>query len=430
MQRKLKGDEMRFKENKLFSAKNTLYFVLAALLLALGVGGWWFFTYVYQDYAAVPELTINGDAHIVLEAGETYAEPGAAATVRGEDITANIEISEVDTTKLGTQEVTYRVTNIKGRNPVTATRTVEIKDTTAPVITVTGGDVTVYLNQTYSEKGATALDSFEGDLTSAVKSEGSVDTAKLGVYTITYTVADSSGNTASATRTVTVRDQYVTLKSASSNRTKYVYLTFDDGPSARTSEVLDLLKKYNAKATFFVIGSYMGTYGNQLTRMANEGHAIALHSNTHNYAGIYKSSEAFWSDQAAIGAKVASYIGKTPTIFRFPGGGSNTVSRKYCSGIMTTLAAEAAQKGLRYYDWNISSGDASGNSVSAVSIANNVLKGINAGYATPIVLMHDAGGKHTTVQALEVILKRGTEAGYVFVPITSSTPTVHQKIAN
>ena len=116
--------------------------------------------------------------------------------------------------------------------------------------------------------------------------------------------------------------------------------------------------------------------------------------------------------------------------FRFPGGGSNTVSRKYCTGVMSALVSQSAQKGLLYYDWNISSGDATTGGASAAAITRNVINGINKGYKTPIVLLHDAGAKYTTVQALEPILKQATEAGYTFAAMTNKTPTVHQKVLN
>ena len=416
---------------KKFSLKKyTLWFILAAVLILAGVGGYFAYDKIYLNYTATPVLTLLGDETVTLEAGTPYTEAGAAATVRDRDITDTIQVNTPDVSALGTHQITYTVTNLKGKNAVTLTRTVIVQDTIAPEIVLNGGNASLYVGDTYEEQGATATDSFEGDLTATVKTEGKVDTAKAGTYTITYTVADSSGNTASVSRTVLVKTKVVDVTIQDNGNGKVVYLTFDDGPSPRTIEVLDILKKYDAKATFFVVGNSMSKYGYLLKRMVAEGHTVALHSNTHNYAKIYAGTDAFWADQAALGEKVKAQIGYVPKIFRFPGGGSNTVSRKYCSGVMSALVSQAAQKGLLYYDWNISSGDASSSNPSATTIANNVIRGINKGYKTPIVLMHDAAAKYNTVAALETILKQGTASGYVFAAMTESTATVHQKVQN
>jgi len=422
---------MKRKLKRLFRRRNRRIFYTFVAFVLLIYGGYVFTDKVILNFFARPEISIIGDSAIVLEAGETYEEPGAAATVRGEDISSTIVIDTPDTTKLGVHTVTYKVTNKKGMNEKTATRTVEVKDTISPVVTLNGGNISLYVGNSYTEKGATALDSFEGDLTDKIVTEGSVDVNKVGSYKITYTVSDSSGNAHTATRTVTVKENPLpAIQIADNGNGKVVYLTFDDGPSARTPEILDILKKYNAKATFFVIGQNMSKYGYLLKRMVAEGHTVALHSNSHNYAQIYKSTDAFWADQAAIGEKVKAQIGYVPTIFRFPGGGSNTISRKYCTGVMSALVSQSAQKGLLYYDWNISSGDATPGGASAATITRNVINGINKGYKTPIVLLHDAGAKYTTVQALEPILKQATEAGYSFAAMTNKTPTVHQKVLN
>ncbi len=151
---------------------------------------------------------------------------------------------------------------------------------------------------------------------------------------------------------------------------KVCYLTFDDGPSKNTPLILDILKNYNAKATFFVINSADIGY---IQRIHDEGHTVGLHTASHNYAQLYSSTDAYFNDLKQISDKVESIIGIRPTVMRFPGGSSNKVSAKYCKGIMTQLVTLVQEKGYSYFDWNISSGDADSTTPSYTYIRNNVL---------------------------------------------------------
>ena len=111
------------------------------------------------------------------------------------------------------------------------------------------GDESIYvlLHERYVEEGAKATDNCDGDLTSEITISGEVNTDKEGEYTLTYSVKDKSGNESSKTRKVYVYQKNVDV----TPNGKSIYLTFDDGPSKYTSELLDVLKKYNVKATFF-----------------------------------------------------------------------------------------------------------------------------------------------------------------------------------
>ena len=147
-----------------------------------------------------------------------------------------------------------------------------------------------------------------------------------------------------------LRSQINALKPPSSTPTaqttddgkKVAYLTFDDGPSTNTSKILEILRQYNAKATFFVIGT---SKLDMVKQMADEGHCVALHSDSHDYKKIYTSTDAYFADLQAISDKVKNQIGTAPKIIRFPGGSSNTVSKKYCKGIMTQLVKEVTDRG-------------------------------------------------------------------------------------
>lgn len=208
---------------------------------------------------------------------------------------------------------------------------------------------------------------------------------------------------------------------------KVCYLTFDDGPSKNTPKILDILKTYNAKATFFVINS--GDIG-YVKRIYEEGHTVGLHTASHNYAKIYSSTDAYFNDLQQISDKVESIIGIKSTVMRFPGGSSNLVSKKHCKGIMTQLVTLVQQKGYSYFDWNISSGDADSATPSYTYIRNNVLN--NARNKNSIcVLMHDAAAKTTTVQALPEIIEGLTKMGFRFEALTPETYGYHhQKLNN
>lgn len=209
--------------------------------------------------------------------------------------------------------------------------------------------------------------------------------------------------------------------------TKTCYLTFDDGPSDNTLKILKILKKYDAKATFFVIGT--NSKLEYLPKIEKGGHAIGLHSNTHDYSNIYKSTKAFFKDIDKLAEKIDKKIGITTKLLRFPGGSNNTVSIKYCEGVMSDLVTQVQIKGYAYFDWNVDSGDASGNNVPAKRIVNNVLN--QAKNKNSIcVLMHDTAAKSTTVEALPDILDGLKKQGYKFEVLTEETYGYHYKVNN
>lgn len=206
-----------------------------------------------------------------------------------------------------------------------------------------------------------------------------------------------------------------------------VYLTFDDGPTDNTPKILDILDRYNVKATFFVI--YHKGREKTYKAIVDRGHTIALHSYTHEYDQIYKSEDAYFSDLQKLSDYVEKVTGVRSTIMRFPGGSSNTVSRKYNKGIMTRLTAEVERRGYSYFDWNLDSGDASGVTVKKSKLIANIKAGVGTG-GELMVLMHDAASKTTTVEALPEIIEIFKNHGYDFRRITEDTPPVHQTVAN
>lgn len=205
-----------------------------------------------------------------------------------------------------------------------------------------------------------------------------------------------------------------------------IWLTFDDGPSANlTPKVLDILKKENVKATFFVI-NYSESNEHLIKRIVAEGHTIGIHGYSHEYSKIYKSKETFMNNIYTLQDKIYKSTGVKSMYIRFPGGSSNTVSRKYCKGIMTELTKEVLSKGFKYFDWNISSGDAGG-AKNAKAVYKNVTKNLSKKRGN-LVLCHDIHQK--TLEALPDIIKYAKKEGYTFARIDDDTPMYAQHVNN
>lgn len=173
---------------------------------------------------------------------------------------------------------------------------------------------------------------------------------------------------------------------------KVVYLTFDDGPSANTQRVLDILDQYDAKATFFITAQ-QPDYFPMIKKVYDEGHTIGLHSYTHEYDQVYASVDAYFDDLEKIGEVAKEQLGFVPCFIRFPGGASNSISKKYSVGIMTQLTQQVLDKGYQYYDWNVSSGD--GGTVTADQI---IAQSETDEYTKVMLLFHDTEAKESTIR--------------------------------
>ena len=216
-------------------------------------------------------------------------------------------------------------------------------------------------------------------------------------------------------------------KTTTSNGKSIAYLTFDDGPSSITNSVLDILKKYNVKATFFVINS--GSYNKTtLQREVNEGHTIGLHAYDHNYAIAYKDDNSYLDGIDKLRAKVKADTGFDSHYIRFPGGSSNTISKRYSKGIMSRITKTAKQRGYKYYDWNVDDDDA-GRARTADDCYNNVVRELSPNRSN-IVLMHDFGTNKKILEALPRIIEYCQKNGYTMLPIDDNTPEIHHGISN
>ena len=197
-----------------------------------------------------------------------------------------------------------------------------------------------------------------------------------------------------------------------------VYLTFDDGPSENTAAILDILKQYGVKATFFVVGKTDETSLTLYKRIVDEGHTLGMHSYSHDYGDIYSSVENYVADLNRLGDHLYQVTGIRPEYVRFPGGSSNRVSKVD----MKELIEYLNKNGYIYYDWNLSSKDADYSNLSAEKITINCLSQVEDYSKEVIILFHDANDKKSTVEALPDIIKGIYELENTkILPITEET---------
>lgn len=458
-------------KNKTFIIISCIIFLIVIIFLA-------FYLIVSNS------LKLNGESKINISYNEEYKENGATFKVFGNNLTKNIKVSStVKNGKVGSYKVIYKAKYLFFT--VKKIRIVNVVDEIAPIITLSGENkINICPGKDYEEKGYEAIDEYDGDLTDKVtltsdenqiiyevsdssgnkekvireiikedidapilKLKGSstlyirngakykeygyevsdncdeeiavdikenINTSLDGNYNVTYEAKDSSGNVTTIERKVVVYTD---------NRIGIVYLTFDDGPSGTgsTEKILNVLKEEGVKATFFVTGNGPD---NLIKREYDEGHTVALHTNTHNYYTLYASVDAYYNDLNAVKNRVYNITGQNVNIIRFPGGSNNTVSIT-ASGykIMDTLTGDVMDKGYIYYDWNISSGDAGGCTTSSC-VYNNVVNGLSKNRVN-MILMHDI--KMFTANALKDIIEYCKDNGYVFDVITESTPQIKFK---
>ncbi len=207
-----------------------------------------------------------------------------------------------------------------------------------------------------------------------------------------------------------------------------IYLTFDDGPSANiTPKILDILKENNIKASFFLV-NYSDSNEKLVQREVNEGHTVGIHGYSHEYSKIYRSKDSYLQNIYALQEKIKKSTGITTMYTRFPGGSSNTISRRYHKGIMTDLTKELLNRGFKYYDWNICAEDA-GSAKNANDVYNYVVKYLSKKHGN-MVLMHDFASNKKGLEALPKIIKYAKQNGYTFEAINDDTPMFAQHVNN
>lgn len=482
MKKKNKNSKKRISINDMGFDKS---FIISSIIIILLFGG-----IILFNKVLTPQINLKGKNSIIINYKSKYKDAGYKATLLGDDVTKDVKVKgKVNTNKLGEYDITYSIG--KGILNKKITRRVTVADTEKPKIEMSkdniyicpgakvkyeknakvtdnyDGDISkklkvtydektsvvsyeakdssgnkkvvnkkvlfediekptieligsdnksIYIGDNYQEEGIKANDNCDGNISDKYTKEGEVNTNQLGEYVITYKVQDKAKNENTITRKVRVIEK---------NKNGVIYLTFDDGPQEGTTNViLDILKEEGVQATFFVTckgPDYL------IKREYDEGHTVALHTCSHDYAKIYSSDNAFFEDLYTVQNRVKNITGYESKISRFPGGSSNTVSRKYSWGIMSRLTKEVQNRGFKYYDWNLSSGDAAGGYPTSDQIYNNVVNSLSKNRAN-MVLMHDI--KTYTRDALRRIIKYGKENGYRFEKITMDTDMVTQRVNN
>ena len=250
-------------------------------------------------------------------------------------------------------------------------------------------------------------------------------------------IAQDSSSTESATEQTTVTEESSSQQSTEEESTteesttaeplkdgKYAYLTFDDGPSSNTMQILDILDNYGVKATFFVNGHTGEVMEERYKAIVDRGHAIGIHTYSHDYNNVYGGLDKFEEEIVSLRKYILEVTGKDTTLFRFPGGSSNTRTDDIKPYIQWLN-----DNGYVYWDWNSSSGDASSTKPSAAQIVANCMEQADAGYKNLVILMHDTRPKDTTVEALPALIEALQARGYEIIAIDErSTPVQHRKV--
>lgn len=334
------------------------------------------------------------------------------------DITANAE-------KVIEGDVCY--IRVKDSSGNTAEEKIDLIfiDSRGPVLKLKGNS-TVYMqvNTAYKELGYTVSDNYDKDIASKVKVTSTVDMSKKGTYVVSYSVSDSAGNSTTITRKVIVYGgEYDPSFDTVKPNGKVIYLTFDDGPSIYTENLLNILEKYKVKATFFVTNQ-KPKYQHLIARMHRDGHTVGVHTLTHQW-DIYNSVDAYLADFNAMNAIIEQQTGSPTRIFRFPGGTNNRVSASHKKGIMTELSKIMLDNGYSYFDWNVSTGDTY--LTDSSEIITNLISQVEKKNVS-MILAHDL--KKATVNAMPGFIEYCLKNGYEFRAITESTQPVRFKPAN
>lgn len=193
----------------------------------------------------------------------------------------------------------------------------------------------------------------------------------------------------------------------------YAYLTFDDGPTKKiTPQILDTLRRYNVKATFFEVGSYIRQNPDMAQRVHEEGHLIASHSDSHDYDKLYSTEESFKKEIESSYDSITDITGEESfRLMRFPGGSYNAGDH---ASEKQEYKKTLKDMGFYYIDWNTLNGDAEGRTKDADGLLEYLKDNMPSKGDNVVVLMHDASTKQATADALGSIIEYLSEEGYSF----------------
>lgn len=253
---------------------------------------------------------------------------------------------------------------------------------------------------------------------------GFYSTGRNGVRTAvqeTLPESGAAGDESGMAETGDTENEDVVAQEDGAGKVKRAYLTFDDGPSGQTGEILDILDTYGVKATFFVVGrgeNYYGAYRDIVSR----GHTLGIHSFSHDYDKVYASASNFAEDVEELRKLLYDVTGVNCVYYRFPGGSSNTVSKTDMSELIEYINS----CGMTYFDWNSLNGDAVSGSYTPQELVDNIMKDAVC-YDDVIILMHDLEARHTTVESLPLLIETLTENGYELLAIDEDTPLIQHR---
>ncbi|MEF2966103.1 polysaccharide deacetylase family protein [Paenibacillus sp. M1] len=202
-------------------------------------------------------------------------------------------------------------------------------------------------------------------------------------------------------------------------REKVVYLTFDDGPSKLTDEVLSILDREGAQATFFVLGEHAKQSPEIITRIAEAGHAIGNHTYNHEYSDLYSSFPRFWEQIKRTEEILREITGVRPVLVRAPGGTYGHFDETYFELL--------EQGGYKVFDWDVDSGDSKRKGVPAAEIVKNATS--EKLKDEMIVLLHDGAGHAESVKALPDIIQFYKKHGYTFKALSPEQKPVQFSLA-
>lgn len=356
-----------------------------------------------HDNEAVPVINLIGNENIELKLNEEYQENGATASLGEEDITTKIQkTGEVDTTKVGKYEITYVVSNSRNKNQVQVKRIINVIDNIQPEIQLNGeAEISIYAGSEYKEQGALATDNYDGDITESIVISGEVDTKKAGTYTVKYNVQDSSANSSEITRSVTVKEPEVDkgipilmyhffydknvsngidrnwievsvfeeqMKYLAENNyyfpswqeimdyvdgkitlpSKSVVITADDGDPTFFELAVPIIKKYNIKATSFVIASYYAwdAVKYESENVTIQSHTYDMHLYAENGRGVF-TTKSYQEALEDIKKSKEDLGGDSVIAFAYPFGHYN----QQCKEVLKEAGIQVAlkSKGGRVY---------------------------------------------------------------------------------
>jgi len=358
-----------------------------------------------------PIITLNKEVTLCKNNNIVEIDAKAFDNYDG-DITDKIEY-KVDNNKV------YITVKDSSNNKEEIVEEAKIIDEEKPIIKLNGAkSLYLYVNNSYEELGASAIDSCDGNITDEIVIENGVNTSIAGTYYVTYKVKDSLENETIEKREVIVQEKNKTnIQDEKDDKLKvvnggYIYLTFDDGPGAYTEQILAILEKYNIKATFFVTNQFPN-YQYMIKKEYDAGHTVGIHSYSHKWS-IYDSVDAYLDDFNKIFNIVVEQTGVEPKYFRFPGGTSNHVAKIKMSELVKLMT----EKGYTYFDWHVDSGDTHGKKATKEYIIN-MIKTYVTGNKDYIILMHDI--KENTLAALPSVIDYCLSNGYTFKVIDENT---------